>query len=50
MSSAEYHRKAAAEYRRLADSATTEQDRCNYLRLEQEQLLLANSEPLAWQV
>jgi hypothetical protein len=50
MSSAEYHRKMAAEYSRLANIATTEQERCNYLRLEQEELLLANPDAFVWQV
>lgn len=50
MQSAEYHRKMAAEYNRLANSATTEQERREYLRLEQEELLMAYSEPFIWNV
>ncbi len=48
MPSAEYHRKMAAEYNRLAELATTDQERRNYLRLAEQEMLLANSNSTVW--
>lgn len=45
MGTAEFHRKQAAEYKRLGNLATTESERAQYARLEQEQLLLVDPDP-----
>ena len=45
MANAEYHRKQAAEFKRLGNLATTEQARAEYARLEQEELLLIDPDP-----
>lgn len=41
----EYHRKQAAEFKRLGNLANTEEDRAGYARLAQAELLLIDPDP-----